>query len=260
VGFDHIVYGWIFFGLVIALILAAGWPFFDRGPADPWFDPADLQVPGTEPGSERRAVRIAASALLLAAAAPAWSVLVAAAGTKAVPELTLPGVPGWTRIRPASDWRPHFSGADRVALGRYRNGDGLEVDLALIVFARQSEGRELVGYGQGAADEDGAWSWTADTAPPPGGKAERIGSNGRVREVASFYRVGNALTGSAARVKLETVRVKLLGGPQRAVAILVAAPAPADSISPRPAIDAFLKDLGPVERLADRAAGLAGTS
>lgn len=258
VGFDHIVYGWVFFGLVIALIMAAGWPFFDRQPADPWFDPADLQAPGAEPGPAARAVRIAIAAAALAAAAPLWTGAVAAAGTRAAPAIALPDVPGWTRIRSGGEWRPHYVGADRIALGRYRDSAGREVDLAIVVFARQEEGRELVGYGQGASDEDGAWSWTADTPPPPGGKAERIGSHGKVREVASFYRVGTVLTGSAARVKLETVRVRLLGGPQRAVAVLVAAPAPADGLSPRPAVDSFLRALGPVEELADRAAGLAG--
>jgi exosortase A len=258
VGFDHIVYGWIFFGLVIALILGAGWPFFDRKPADGWFDPARLQSPGAEAGPAARAVQAAALAVALAAIAPAWTALVAAAGTRAAPAIALPEVPGWTRIPAGNAWHPHYTGADRIALGRYRDPAGREVDLAIVVFARQEEGRELVGYGQGAADEDGAWSWTADTAPPPGGKAERIGSNGKVREVATFYRVGGALTGSSARVKLETVRVRLLGGPQRAVAVLVAAPAPADGISPRPAVDSFLRSLGPIEPLADRAAGLAG--
>jgi hypothetical protein len=43
------------------------------------------------------------------------------------------------------------------------------------------------------------------------------------------------------------------------VAVLVAAPAPADGLSPRPAVDSFLRALGPVEPLADRAAGLAGS-
>lgn len=259
VGFDHIVYGWIFFAIVIALIAAAGWPFFDRRPGDRWFDPADLQRPGAEAGPAARAVQVAAAAIALAAAAPLWTGAVAAAGTSSAPALSLPEVPGWTRMRAGGDWQPHFAGADRIALGRYRNSAGQEVDLAIVLFARQSEGRELTGYGQGAARDDGAWSWTADTAPPPGGRAERIGSHGRVREVASFYRVGHVLTGSAARVKLETARVRLLGGPQRAVAVLVAAEAPADGISPRPAVDAFLEDLGPVEALADRAAGLAGS-
>ena len=30
-GFDHVVYGWIFFAVVIALMMALGWRFFDRG-------------------------------------------------------------------------------------------------------------------------------------------------------------------------------------------------------------------------------------
>lgn len=33
-GFDHIVYGWIFFALVVAALLGAAWRFFERDPAD----------------------------------------------------------------------------------------------------------------------------------------------------------------------------------------------------------------------------------
>jgi exosortase A len=258
VGIDHLIYGWIFFAIVIALIAAAAWRFFDRAPNARWFDPAELQAPGVEPGRPARVAQVAALAVALAAIAPFWSGAVAAAGTRIVPDSPLPEVAGWTRLPAASDWRPHFVGADRVRQARYRNAAGQQVDLALVVFARQSEGRELVGYGQGASDEDGAWSWTGEAPAPADGKAERIGSHGRVREVASFYRVGEIVTGSATRVKLETVKARLLGGPQRAVAVLVAAEAPADGLSPRPAIDSFLKDLGPVAPLADRAAGLAG--
>jgi exosortase A len=32
--FDHIVYGWVFFGLVIALVLGVAWRWFDREPED----------------------------------------------------------------------------------------------------------------------------------------------------------------------------------------------------------------------------------
>ena len=74
--------------------------------------------------------------------------------------------------------------------------------------------------------------------------------------MASFYRVGDVTTGSETRVKLETLKARLLGGPQRAVAILVSAEQPAGGGSARPAIDAFLRALGPIDRLADRAAGL----
>ena len=42
-GFDHIFYGWIFFGIVIALVMAMAWPFFDKAADAPAFDPARLQ-------------------------------------------------------------------------------------------------------------------------------------------------------------------------------------------------------------------------
>ncbi|HEX8309511.1 MAG TPA: exosortase A [Allosphingosinicella sp.] len=258
VGVDHLVYGWIFFAIVIALIAAAAWRFVDRPPNARWFDPAELQAPGAEPGRTARAAQVAAIAVAFAAVAPLWSGAVAAAGTRAVPDYPLPDVPGWTRLPAGPEWQPHYTGADRVRLARYRSASGRQVDFAIVVFARQSEGRELVGYGQGAADEDGAWSWTGDSTPPADGKAELIGSHGKVREVATFYRVGDIVTGSRTRVKLETVRTRLLGGPQRAVAVLVSAEAPADGLSARPAIDSFLESLGPVAPLADRAAGLAG--
>jgi exosortase A len=41
-GFDHIVYGWIFFALVMGLVLGAAWRFFDRSPDDPLIDVAAL--------------------------------------------------------------------------------------------------------------------------------------------------------------------------------------------------------------------------
>ena len=155
VGFDHIVYGWLFFGLVIFLIMAAGWRFFDRRPDEAWFDPAGLQRPGTRPGRPALALRAAAGAVALAAAAPLWSGAVAAAGTRPVPDLALPEVKGWSRVAASTDWQPHYTGADLIRQGRYRDSAGHQVDLAIVIFARQGEGRELVGYGQGAADPDG---------------------------------------------------------------------------------------------------------
>ncbi|MCB8829904.1 archaeosortase/exosortase family protein, partial [Escherichia coli] len=44
-GFDHIVYGWMFFGIVMAAVLAIGWRWFDRAPDAPAFDPATLRPP-----------------------------------------------------------------------------------------------------------------------------------------------------------------------------------------------------------------------
>jgi exosortase A len=247
--FDHVIYGGIFFAIVIALILGIGWRFFDRGVNDPWFDAGTLQP---EPPRGAHLGHVAAAILVIAALPVAWSTLVTAAGARPAPaDISMPEIAGWRRV-PDGDgraWQPHFAGADRIRIAHYRDGEGRGVDLAVIVFASQSEGRELVGYGQGAVTPEGDWAWTSNTAPPPGGRAERIASHGVEREVVSFYRVGNIVTGSGIEVKLETLKVRLLGGPQRAVAILV-------SSDSRPAIDDFVARLGPIDRLADRAAGL----
>lgn len=258
-GFDHVVYGWFFFGFIVAILMASSWRWFDRGIGDPWFDPRDLQPVGAAPGPRSRLIPIAAAVVGVAVLPALWSGAIASSSARPVPaEIALPQLSGWQRVAAgnARPWQPHFAGADAIRTGRYRNESGQQVDLAIAVFARQQEGKEIVGYGQGAIGPDSDWSWTASGSAPPGGKLDRIASFGTVREVATFYRVGSILTGSGLEVKLETMKTRLTGGPQRAVAILVSAEAPADGVSPRPAIDAFLEDLGPIDRLADRSAGL----
>lgn len=251
-GFDHVVYGGIFFALVLVAVMAAGWPFFDRRVDDPWLKP--IAAPIASPNPKALAPTVAA-ALALAALPLLWSAAVARSAADVPERVELPQVPGWPRVamEDGPPWRPHFAGADHELIGRYRDGEGRTVDLAMALYARQEEGKELVGYGQGAIGPESDWAWTEDSAAPPQGRAFRITAPGPVlREVAIFYRVGDIVTGSEPRVKLETLKARVLGGKQRAVAILVSA----EGGGARPAIDAFLRALGPMERVADRAAGL----
>jgi exosortase A len=256
-GFDHILYGWIFFAIVIGLLMLAGWRFFDRRPDDSWFDPTRTQP---EQPEETRLVTSAGAALAaaaLAAAPVAWSSHLAG-GARGVPaNVTMPAPAGWQRIaaRSGRPWQPNFAGADLVRMARYRDRSGRTVDFAVAVFARQRERAELVGFGQGATGPDSPWRWTGNGPPPAGGRLDRIASFGTVREVATFYRVGAILTGDPLAVKLETMKTRLLGGPQRAVALMVSAEAPADGVSPRPTIDSFVDALGSLAPIADRAAG-----
>jgi EpsI family protein len=197
---------------------------------------------------------VAAAAAALAAAPLLWSAAIASAAAAAPADIVLPRVPGWQRVADESGrpWQPHYAGADVIRIGRYRSEAGETIDLAIAVFARQEEGRELVGFGQGAVGPNSGWAWAGNGPAPTFGRLDRIQSFGTFREVAAFYRVGHILTGSPLEVKLETVKTRLLGGPQRAVAVMVSADGPA----PRPAIDAFIRSLGPIDRLADEAAGL----
>jgi exosortase A len=252
-GFDHILYGWIFFAIVIALVMAAGWPFFDRAADEPAVDPATI---GGGPITASSLVLVVPGALLLAVSPLLWSTASAAPPAPARPAFLMPPVPaGWTPVAPADDWRPRFAGADAFGMVRLRDERGHEVDVALARFDAQGGGRQVVGHGQGAAPPEGTWAWIGDAPPPPGGRAERIGSHGVVREVASFYRIDRSVTGSGVEVKLEGMKARLLGRPARAEALLVSARAPAAGVSARPAIDAFLADLGPVAAALDDLGG-----
>lgn len=255
-GMDHIVYGWLFFGAVMAAVLAIGWRWFDRAPDAPVFDPARLQVPphGTLSG-------MLAAALVLAAAAafPAWGGAIAGRAQELPAQITLPAVPGWHRVPTSAraPWSPWYPGADHFLFGRYADAQGDTVDLAVAVYGSQREGKELVAFGVGALREDDVWVRVEDLPDLAGGAVMRLTAPGPVeRHVATWYRVGNVLTHSSATVKLATLRAKLLGGPQRAVALHISAEVlPGHDV--RRAMARFVAALGPLDALADRSAGMA---
>lgn len=253
--FDHVIFGWVFFAIVIALVMAAGWPFFDRA-ADAQAIDADKLKLATGLSLQPSAAIAALAAIVLLPIG--WSTYIANHASPVPAQIDLPQAAGWTRVdyQPAHPWKPHFAKASHMLLGRYRDAQGHEVDLAVAVYDRQSEGRELVGFGQGAAGGASDWSWIEGCDAPVNARCERIGTkNQNHREVISFYRVNGTTSGSGTAVKLATLKAKLLGGNQQAVAILVSAEQKGRE-NPRPAIDSFLKSIRDIDKLADRMAGL----
>ncbi|MBX9860985.1 MAG: exosortase A [Sphingomonas sp.] len=250
-GFDHIVYGWVFFGLVMAAVLAIGWRWFDRDPDAAWIDLARLPVP-------RRTIDpwlAGALVLTVAAAFPAWSSVATGRADTLPARIALPEVPDWHQV-PSSTrapWSPYYPGADHFLIGRYADAQGHQVDLAIAVYASQREGHEVIAFGVGPLREDDRWVRVSGLPPVAGGAAMRITAPGPVeRVVVSWYRIGDTLTASPASVKLATLRVRLLGGRQAAIAVHVSAEEPDGEA----AIARFLAALGPVERIADHSAGI----
>ncbi|MBR0551928.1 exosortase A [Stakelama marina] len=253
-GFDHIVYGWIFFALVMAAVLAIGWRWFDRDPDARWFDPTRFPLP-----VRYRADLTTAAGLVLGIAVAffAWSAAIAGRSDSLPAQMSLPEVPGWhrTQLSKTAPWTPNYPRADHFLIGRYANGQGAAVTLAIAVFADQQEGKELVGFGLGPIRENDVWVRVMDEPDLAGGKMLRMTAPGPVeREVALWYRVGDVVTSSASEVKLQTLKARLLGGPQRAVAILVSSERQPGR-NARADMAKFVQALGPLDRLADRTAG-----
>jgi exosortase A len=252
-GFDHIVYGWVFFAAVMAGVLALGWRWFDRAPDDPMIDPARLQ----RPWPFATDVRVAAGGTLaLAAAAFAWAGLIAGRADALPLNPELPNVPGWTRapLSATAPWAPNYPGADRFLVGRYIDGRGGAVDLAVAIYGSQHEGKELIAFGQGAIREDDQWIRIQDLAPLAGGRTMRMTAPGPVeRTVVTAYRIGDTLTGSDRAAKLATLGTKFSGERQAAVAVLLSAEG--EQGRARNAIANFQRALGPLDQLADRLSG-----
>ena len=258
-GFDHIVYGWLFFAAVIALVLALAWRFFDRRPEDPMIDAAAIAASAWLARLEGPAIRPLAAllaALALALAAQGWASAAERLTAPLPAQVFLPDVPGWTRAdyAPALAWEPRAAGAEHRLLGSYADAAGRRVDVFVALYAAQGEGREAGGFGQGALIPDSDWAWAANGPAAPDAWSERLVGSGRIERIAqTSYRTGELLTGSNARLKLATMTDRLVLRARPTVLLIVSA----ETRPGQPAADtvaAFRRSVGPLGPWMDRIA------
>ncbi|MET0364616.1 MAG: exosortase A [Sphingobium sp.] len=253
---DHLVFGWLLFAAVMMLLMVASARWFDRAPDAPFADAAVLQ--GVSKGEA--GARLVLPALLVAIMMPRLWLIATEPVEGAIPAPPVaPAVAGW-RLMPGvyrGEWQPHFTGSTWIGQWRYRSTEGGETaDLAVILYDRQEEGRELVGFGQGAVAPEGDWALMAAAPSPPHGRGEWLrGPNARMRYAASFYILGDVVTGSKMEAKLTATLARLTGGRQDAAAILVSTSPHSGTPADRIAAD-FIKAAGSAQEMADRARGM----
>ncbi|MCW1381707.1 exosortase A [Novosphingobium sp. KCTC 2891] len=258
-GFDHVFYGWVFFAIVMALTMAAGWKFFDRAVDDPFIDadaiaasPLLARVAGLRIAAFPALAGIAALIALFVGWAAAAERLEAALPA----QIELPEVAGWHRVAdgPAFPWAPLHGGADHRLLGRYADDRGHVVDVSFALYSSQVEGREAGGFGQGALPLGSRWAWEAAGPPFAGAKVDVVQAPGPVHRLAvTRYRTGALLTGSNARLKLANIADRLLLRARPTSALILSAEQGegADAVA---AVHAFETAIGDPGRWMDRIA------
>lgn len=228
-GIDHLIYGWVFFALVIAAVLGLSWRFFDRGIDDPLVDLSRLQASPLVARAERFGIGLPLALLGSAALVLGGIAWANASDGLAAPvprQVFLPEVPGWTQVsyHPQAPWQPRAQGADHRLLGRYRDSAGNEVDVFYALYASQGEGREAGGFGQGALIPESGWSWTSSGPAMPVARSDRLTYAGRIERVAfTWYRSGAMLTGSNARLKLANIADRLALRPRPTAQLILSA-------------------------------------
>jgi exosortase A len=137
-GVDHIIYGWLFFGVVILLLFALGNLF------------SDIDEPSSEPKtrrSESRAGNVAATActgIVLALSGPA--VLALTDASRPIPgDIGLSDVPSWEGPATVSTVLDGvYKAASQRLAATYDDGKGESVVVEIAYYRTQSQGAELI--------------------------------------------------------------------------------------------------------------------
>ncbi|RKF23245.1 exosortase A [Altericroceibacterium spongiae] len=228
-GFDHIFYGWIFFGLIMALLLGIGWHFFDR-PGNDSFIHAEAIT--KSPLLRRFALwrmagwRLFAISMIVVGSVHLWTDHIMQLEADLPVQISLPSVSGWHRVdyKPSVWWEPRAAGADHRLLGSYADNKGHQLDVFVALYAKQEDGREAGGYGEGALTPGTIWRWLEPGAPVQGAKADWLQANGQTRRLAmTWYRTGDVLTGSNSRLKLANIKNRLLGRDKTTMTLILSA-------------------------------------
>ena len=259
--FDHIFYGWVFFALVMALVMAGGWRFFDRAVDAQLVDGAAIEASPLLSRLARMAMPSGAALGVIAALALtglAWSTA-ANRLTAPMPSLiVLPQMPGWQLYNgaPAAEWSPLHTGADHRLKARYADGLGHVVDLSFAVYSAQGDGKEAGGFGEGAQPLGSEWAWEEQGPAFANAKSDVIQAPGPVHRLAvTWLRTDGLLTGSNTRLKLANMRDRLLLRARPTMTLILSAEA-GKGPPPDAAIRAFLAATGPVDVWMDRMAGI----
>lgn len=254
VGVDHLIYGWLFFGLVALLLfwLAARW----RELPPPRGVPSARSVRlSTGAASPRAVVRAGVACLLLAALWPALALASQRDDGATLPAmvLTLPDPPAWHRLHDAvPDWQVPYAGTPaRFAATYARQDGGAPVGLQLHWYARQARDAELLTHQ--ALPYGARWMPLAQRMRhvklASGALAVResvLAHGGERLLVWRVYRQGGIVTARPMLVKLLLAQAKLLGRRQDGADIIVFAAYDELAPPPRARLQAFLQAALPV--------------
>lgn len=256
-GVDHVVYGWVFFAIVMALLIAGGWRFFDRPVDDRFIDAGALQPAAVAGGNWRTAVVALMGAAALAGAAPFWSARVDAQEIeRPTRQLAVAPPPGWNVVeRRSFPWEPRYVGATAATMVTFSDGS-TAVDVYIAAFDRQRERAELVGYGQGLiapTTEEVGWAWAARLRGAPGGTGSQLNYGPIVRDVWQWYLVNDRIVATPTAAKVEGLKAKLTGRTPFAATLVLSAERRDPQVSAEPDLARLLAAMGEPANIIERA-------
>lgn len=243
-GFIHIVYGWVFFGIVIFVMFWIGSFWREGAPATPT---ATVSPAPVAPRSW--------FTLLSAAAAIAFFPLLASQLQKPVEPFSVAlaapaAVDGWQAVEgEALAYQPSFRGHRGELYQLYRRADGAQAALYIAYYAEQRQGEEMVMFGNTLNGREGS-GWrrlrTVDTRVAVGPVREAILKRGdNHQRVLSWYWINGRVINNDYLAKALLALDRLTARKDDSAVIAITVPAAEYGEDGRVVAEAFIEDFAP---------------
>ena len=264
-GVDHIIYGWVFFGVVMMAMFWIGSYWRDDDAPRP---ASTLRWAPTAFARPRMTGPVALAILLALALGVAWRPIAAvvdarsqAASAKLSP---IDAAAGWRPApAPPSMWTPHYVDA-HSEVHQWFEKDGRTVGVYVALYSQQTQGRELImSRNELVTPQDDRWVKVAESRAPLQWGSEEITARaalvsgaGTSFAVRSWYWVNGQFTASdtVAKVLLGLAKVSLK--PDHSAVIVIHTQHLDAKARDSEALEAFARDMsGPIMAALHQATG-----
>jgi exosortase A len=251
-GVDHLIYGWLFFGLVMFVMFWIG-SYWREDTDAPAAARAGATAPRTAAAaaaatSGPRLMRMAGGVIALCALWPAFALYGAHANHNPAPVQLAQVAVQWPQAPAFADWTPDYMEADAALQRSYARG-GVPVTMTLLYYRNQDRSKSLISSINRLAGYKDAWHETASAR-----RTDTVDGNtvtvretvlrrdGRALLVWDWMRVDGRDTTSAAVGKLLQARSKLLLRGDDGAAVMLSAPFDDNPDAARATLHSFLLD------------------
>jgi len=235
VGVDHLIYGWVFFGVVIMLMFMIGGRW-SESPVSQGITPASVEQKSDAPA--RFKVWMAALGIaLLTAVGPLWFIAISKADKAASPTLAqLPQASGWNDAATFASWKPDYATPSAEFQASYEK-EGKLAGLYIAYYRNQDYQHKLItSTNMLVRSNDSIWSVISRGSsrislpdmPLQVRTAEILSKESGIESrfvVWQWYWVNGRLTTSDITAKLLTALSRLRGNGDDSAVIMLYAPA-----------------------------------
>jgi exosortase A len=259
-GIDHFVYGWLFFGIVIAMMMWVGSKFQDQPqhvienqPRLNTIDPIDTTVASlfAISDSSKKPIIFAVLGLLVSAIGPLSAYVLNQQPQQQVnlASIVLPEtIVNWHRTNDVDDWQPNYSGQKLQLSSIYQSQLG-RVQLTMIFYANETHGNELTnGQNSLFPEDDSDWRLVLESSqsislPPYINLHESLIEADQYRLVWQFNWINGELTINDVEAKWMAVKNRLRGQNNRSVAVIISTQSEEDTANAQQRLKDFIQTM-----------------